>query len=228
MSHGLKTPCGRTNAIANTLHASGPEAAMTLADRRDPAPDAQRKVTMVDVARACGVSRATVSLVLRGSPLVRADTRRRVEAEMRRQGYVYNRAAANLRQRISNTVALVIDDLSNPFFFRFVVDVNQALGSRGYVTLLGHSDESLMRQREVLQMLMEHQPAGIILAPVERSNAGDLALVIGRHTPLLVFNRKLAGKSTSRLACAFLEQEQQDVADAAVKRLLKLMTMVEP
>ena len=56
-----------------------------------------RRVTLTDVAQACGVSRATVSLVLRGSPLVHAETRARVEAEMLRQGYVYNRAAANLR-----------------------------------------------------------------------------------------------------------------------------------
>ena len=62
----------------------------------------RRKVTLTDIAKACGVSRATVSLVLRGSPLVHADTRARVEQDMRRQGYVYNRAAANLRQQLTN------------------------------------------------------------------------------------------------------------------------------
>lgn len=75
-----------------------------------------RAVTVTDIARGSGVSRATVSLVLRGSPLVHADTRAKVEAELKRQGYVYNRSAANLRRRTSSTVALVINDLSNPFF----------------------------------------------------------------------------------------------------------------
>ena len=55
-----------------------------------------RKVTLNDIAEACGVSRATVSLVLRESPLVHPETRQRVKDEMRRQGYVYNRAAAGL------------------------------------------------------------------------------------------------------------------------------------
>ncbi|HEY8230364.1 MAG TPA: LacI family DNA-binding transcriptional regulator, partial [Rhodanobacteraceae bacterium] len=56
-----------------------------------------RRVTVTDIARGCGVSRATVSLVLRGSPLPAAATRAKVEAELKKQGYVYNRAAANLR-----------------------------------------------------------------------------------------------------------------------------------
>jgi LacI family transcriptional regulator len=47
-----------------------------------------RRVTLADIARACDVSRATVSLVLRGSPLTAAATRARVEAELKRQGDV--------------------------------------------------------------------------------------------------------------------------------------------
>ena len=102
----------------------------------------RRKVTLNDIADACGVSRATVSLVLRGSPLVHADTRQRVEVEMRRQGYVYNRAAAGLRRRESSSIALVINDLSNPFFAEFAAGVDEALAAAGYVTLLGSTGES--------------------------------------------------------------------------------------
>src|SRR5207342_595788 len=96
----------------------------------------QKAVTVNDIARACDVSRATVSLVLRGSPLVNVGTRARVEAELKRQRYVYNRAAANLRRRTSSSVALVINDLSNPFFAEFAAGVDEALGAEGYVTLL--------------------------------------------------------------------------------------------
>src|SRR3546814_9817943 len=58
---------------------------------------ARRRVTLTDIAKACELSRATVSLVLRGSPLVHADTRARVEAELKRQGYVYHRGADQRR-----------------------------------------------------------------------------------------------------------------------------------
>ena len=68
---------------------------------RDPNRTA-RRVTVTDLARAAGVSRSTVSLVLRDSPLVKRETRRRVEEAIDRLGYVYNRNAANLRRRTSD------------------------------------------------------------------------------------------------------------------------------
>ena len=55
------------------------------------------RTTLIDVARHCGVSRATVSLVLNDSPLVADQTAKRVRQAMSELGYVYNRAAAALR-----------------------------------------------------------------------------------------------------------------------------------
>jgi LacI family transcriptional regulator len=163
-----------------------------------------------------------VSLVLRGSPLVHSETRHRIEAEMQRQGYVYNRTAANLRQRVSSTVALVINDLSNPFFAEFAAGVDEALGVKGYVTLLGSSNESPARQRQVLASLMEHHPAGIILSPAEASDVADIELAIGRHTPLLVFNRELTGSTAAGFDYDFLGLDNRAGAHAATARLLAL------
>lgn len=182
--------------------------------------DTPRRITLNDIAHACGVSRATVSLVLRSSPLVHADTRERVEAEMRRQGYVYNRAAANLRQRVSTAVALVVNDLANPFFAEFAAGVDEALGAKGYVTLLGSSGESAQRQRQVLGSLMEHNPAGVILSPAEGSAFADLETVIGRHTPLLVFNREVAGSASKGFLYDFIGLDNRAGARAATELLL--------
>ncbi len=165
----------------------------------------QGAVTLSDIARAVGVSRATVSLVLRGSPLVHADTRRRVEEELSRQRYVYNRAAANLRRRTSSSIALVINDLSNPFFAEFAAGVDEALGDAGYVTLLGSTGESPQRQQAVLASLMEQTPAGLILSPAEGSDVAALRQVLGRHDNVLLFNRELDGADWDMLA---LDNEQ--------------------
>jgi LacI family transcriptional regulator len=161
---------------------------------------ASRPVTVTDIARAAGVSRATVSLVLRGSPLVHADTRARVHAELQRQRYVYNRAAANLRRRTSTIVALVINDLSNPFFAEFAAGVDEALGEQGYVTLLGNTGESPERQQAVLASLMEHAPAGVILSPAEHTEAAQLQAVMGAASNVLLFNREPADHSWDFLA----------------------------
>jgi len=154
-----------------------------------------RRVTLNDIAAGCGMSRATVSLVLRGSPLVSQPTRARVEQELQRQGYVYNRAAANLRRRTSSSIALVINDLANPFFAEFAAGVDEALGAAGFVTLLGCTGESASREQAVLGSLLEHDPAGIILSPAEHSRAGDVLAAVGRRAPLLLFNRELDGSA---------------------------------
>jgi len=156
-------------------------------------PTTRRPVTITDIARASGVSRSTVSLVLRGSPLVHADTRARVEAELKRQRYVYNRGAANLRRRTSSSVGLVINDLSNPFFAEFAAGVDEALGEEGYVTLLGSTGESPQRQQAVLASLLEHTTAGLILSPAEGSTADELRAVLSAHSHILLFNRELDG-----------------------------------
>ena len=175
-----------------------------------------KPVTVTDIARAIGVSRATVSLVLRGSPLVNVDTRARVEAELRRQRYVYNRAAANLRRRTSSSIALVINDLSNPFFAEFASGVDEALGGRGYVTLLGSTGESPERQQAVLSTLMEHTPAGLILSPAEGSDATLLRQVLGANANVLLFNRELEGADWD-----FLTLDNQHGAYLATRHLIE-------
>lgn len=176
----------------------------------------RKAVTVTDIARGCGVSRATVSLVLRGSPLVHADTRAKVEAELKRQRYVYNRGAANLRRQTSSSVALVINDLSNPFFAEFAAGVDEALGHEGYVTLLGSTAESPARQQAVLASLLEHNPAGIILSPAEHSDGEQVRRLLG-IAPVLVFNRELAGGDWD-----FLALDNERGARLATEHLLSL------
>jgi LacI family transcriptional regulator, galactose operon repressor len=183
-------------------------------------PIADRRVTVSDVAAGCGVSRATVSLVLRDSPLVHADTRARVRAEIARQGYVYHRGAANLRRRASNAVALVLNDLSNPFFAEFAAGVDSVLAEAGYVMLVGSSGESPQRQQAVLASLIEHDPAALILSPAEHSDPSQLHQLLGTRLPVLVFNRALGDHEASSDGWDFLALDNRHGARVATEHLL--------
>src|SRR5215212_569613 len=100
-------------------------------------------VTLLQVARDAGVSRATASLVLRGSDLVADETRARVLASMRKLGYVYHRGAASLRTQRSNTVGLIVPDVTNPFFAEMTVEIEARMDVARRVALLGNTAETL-------------------------------------------------------------------------------------
>ena len=154
---------------------------------------ATQRVTVTDLARAAGVSRSTVSLVLRNSPLVKRETRRRVEEQIERLGYVYNRNAANLRRQTSNMVAMVIHDLTNPFFAELAVGLEEALEAAGYVSLMANTDEDPARQRRVMESMREHGAAGFILCPAMGTEARQMAAMSEWNAPVIQVMRWLPG-----------------------------------
>ena len=152
-----------------------------------------RRVTVTDLARAAGVSRSTVSLVLRDSPLVKRETRQRVEEAIERLGYVYNRSAANLRRQTSDMVAMVIHDLTNPFFAELAVGLEEALEAAGYVTLMANTGEDPERQRRVMETMREHGAAGFILCPATGTETRQIAAMTEWNAPVIQVMRWLPG-----------------------------------
>ncbi|HZV23799.1 MAG TPA: LacI family DNA-binding transcriptional regulator, partial [Luteimonas sp.] len=96
------------------------------------------KATSVDIAYRAGVSQATVSRVLRGSPLVNIETRRRVEAVARELNYKVDRHASSLRTQRAGTLALLLfedptpdESHINPFFLSMLGSITRACARHG-------------------------------------------------------------------------------------------------
>ena len=99
--------------------------------------------TSRDIADLAGVSQATVSRALRNSPLVREETRQRIQAIARDLNYFVNRNAAGLRTHQSNTIALLLFDETegadaqiNPFFLSMLGYITRAAATLGYDVLI--------------------------------------------------------------------------------------------
>ena len=122
-----------------------------------------RRPTIIDVAKHAGISKSTVSLVLQNSPSVREETRVLVRQAMAELGYVYNRAAANMRMSNGGLIGLVINDLRNPFFTEFATSLQMALAERGYSTVIANTDESPKLQDQVVGSMIEHGVSALII-----------------------------------------------------------------
>ncbi|HET8643049.1 MAG TPA: LacI family DNA-binding transcriptional regulator, partial [Pseudonocardiaceae bacterium] len=101
----------------------------------------RRQPTLDTVAAAAGVSRATVSRVINGSPLVSARSRETVEQTIAKLGYVPNRAARSLVMRRTDSIALVIREpdatvLADPYLANIVLATSQALAGTGIQLVL--------------------------------------------------------------------------------------------
>lgn len=101
------------------------------------------KPTSFDIAYQAGVSQATVSRALRGSPLVSAETRRRIQAIAKELNYKVDKNASNLRRQHSVTLALLLfedptsdDSLINPFFMSMLGSITRACARQGYDLLV--------------------------------------------------------------------------------------------
>ncbi len=182
----------------------------------------KRALTIMDVAQEAGVSKSTVSLVLQDSPLIREETAERVREAARKIGYVYNRRAAELRRKSSNTVGVVINDLMNPFFAEVLVGIERKLVDAGYIVLMAHTHESLDRQAKVLASMREQHAAGIVICPALGTPRSMPAEVQSWGIPLVVMVRSLgsgsydyAGSDNER----GIEMATQHLIEAGHKRI---------
>jgi LacI family transcriptional regulator len=159
------------------------------------------RVTVVDIAKAAGVSKSTVSLVLQGSSLVNEGTRAKVNSVMREMGYVYNRGAANLRQSNakSKIIGIVVNDLTNSFFAELAVGVDMVVQSAGFVQFLANTGESVDRQQEVIASMREHGISGLIVSPARGTDAFDLRPLAASGIPVVVAVRSVPGAKVSSI-----------------------------
>lgn len=172
--------------------------------------------TIRDVARLAGVSTTTVSRVINGAGAVSAARRERVQRAVADLGYVPNAVARHLRSKRTKTVALVLSDITNPFFTTIARGVQDVAGPRGYVVTFANTDESESQEREYLETLVQRQVDGVLLVP-----AGDspepFRLLRAHNIPVVLIDRRVSARRVDEVRC-----DSEAGAYALVRHLLEL------
>jgi LacI family transcriptional regulator len=157
------------------------------------ATQAQALATVEDIARAAGVSVATVSRVLNSSPKVAQTTRRRVLRILDELGYAPNNLARNLRARALRVFGLVIPDIRNPVYTSLHRGVEDVARAAGFFVLLANTDEAPQREAEYLRMLLAERVAGVILVPTATTQLEAVESLLRARIPVVALDRPLLG-----------------------------------
>ncbi len=172
--------------------------------------------TIRDVAKRAGVAPITVSRVINHSGYVNEQTRARVEAAIADLGYLPNVLARSLRSRRTNTLGLILTDISNPFWTTVARGVEDAASDAGFNVILCNTDESVVEQDKYLHVLVQKQVDGVLLVPA-RSAVEPVKFVQSQNTPVVVLDRRIPNSQTDAVRC-----DSEDGAYQLTRLLLSL------
>ena len=149
--------------------------------------------TIREVAKHAGVSPITVSRVINDYDYVSTETRERVEAVIEELGYVPNMLGPSLRFKQTMTLALVMTDITNPFWTTVARGVEDVAQANGYSTILCNTDESEDKQEQYLQMLLRRRIDGILLVPACSDDPKPVHIIQKQGIPVVLLDRHIPG-----------------------------------
>ncbi len=150
--------------------------------------------TIVDVANRAGVAAITASRVVNGSGPVSGQVRARVELAIAEIGYVPNSVARSLRSRRTDTIALIVTDMTNPFFTTVARGVEDAASDAGMMLIICNTDEREADEQRYVRMLLQRRVDGILLVPA-RHGAAAIEQCRLHGTPVVVVDRRLTRRA---------------------------------
>lgn len=157
------------------------------------------KVTIYDVAREADVSLATVSRVINNSANVKESTRRRVQAAIDRLGFEPNLVASALMTKRTRLIALLVPDISNPFYAEVAWGVEDGAAEMAYNCVICNVGGDTDKQAEYVTVLRRKGIDGIIFGTanhddelvLELSRGGYPMTLMARDVPAARANRVL-------------------------------------
>jgi LacI family transcriptional regulator len=159
-----------------------------------------KRITIREVAQLAGVSTMTVSRVINRSGYISESVTEKVESAVASLGYVPNQLARGLRSQRSGTIALLVTDITNPYFTTIARGVEDAASDAGSLVLFCNTDENEEEELRYLRMLIEQRVDGILLVPAG-SGSKSLELARSHGLSVVILDRNVPDQSVDEVRC---------------------------
>ena len=154
------------------------------------------KITIKDLARELGISVNAVSRALRDMPDISDETKAKVRAKAKEMGYKKNFLAASMRTKKSNTIGLIVPNITNPFFAEMYSGVERACREKEYSILLFTSYENNVYEKQAISNMVNYCVDGIIICPTLQ-NEDNIRLIEEFDIPFVLVGRDLTENAYS-------------------------------
>lgn len=158
-----------------------------------------KNVTLKDVAKAAGVSYATVSRALSGSSQIGSETRERVLKLCDEMGYTTNFVARSMVTKRTNLIGLVVPSVDNQFMSELAYHAEVSARSHGYNIMLCDSGPDLRQEKTVVKLLLGRQVDGILIVPQSSRSYENLKPYLDQ-TPTVFLSENLRDQPQSYVA----------------------------
>ncbi len=159
-------------------------------------------VTLQDVATLAGVSVSAVSRVLRDDPAARvtADTSARIKAAAESLRYSPNFAGRALKMARTNTIALIVPDLTNSIFTDLAMGVEDGAGSAGYALVLGRAEGLDPASDNLARLIAESRVDGLVVQARDDADVDAIINEVGSRIPMVVINTVVESGGASSIS----------------------------
>lgn len=149
-----------------------------------------KKVSLKDIAKEVGVSIATVSYVLSTGKggRVSEEMAKKIKEVAKKWNYRPNRIAQSLKSGKTNTIGLILADISNPFFASIARIIEDEAAKLKYTVIFGSSDEKAEKSLHLIDFLSSRQVDGFIIAPSKGSES-QIKNLISQNIPVVLIDR---------------------------------------
>ena len=158
----------------------------------------------------------TVSRVINDSGYISPDTRARVKVAIAELGYMPNALARQLRSKRTKTLALVVTDISNPFFTTIARGVEDTAKALGYAVMFCNTYESEVEELEYVRVLIQRRVDGVLLVPAAGS-VDSIQLLQEHGLPVVVLDRHVRVEQVDQV-----RSDSEAGAHALVRHMLGL------
>ncbi len=137
------------------------------------------EITIVEIAKRCGVGVSTVSRAINNHSDINPETKKRIMAVIKETGYIPNNSARNLKRTDAKCIAVLVKGITNPFFAPMIEVVEQEVDKRGYALVLRHVEAYENEVDVALELEKEKRLRGIIFMGGSAKHPADKMKQIG-------------------------------------------------